>query len=124
MAILRLVASLTFRLMDPVANPATIVAGLSMVTMVFVADIVVSNVGNQVLVGSKEVIIMVMIPLVGFGHRVVMILLFFLCFSPISLFCSVPLLPLHSTPPLTHDPLIFPYFINHCHTLRFSALLC
>ena len=57
-------------------------------------------------------------PLVG---GTAMILLFFLCFS---LACSVLLLPLLSTPPLTHDPPIFLYFINHCCTSRFSALLC
>ena len=42
-----------------------------------------------------------------------MILLFFLCFSPIFLFHSIPLLPRHSTPPLTHDCddiAIFPLF--------------
>ena len=56
--------------MDPVADPVTIVTGLSMVTMVFVADVVVSKAGNKVLVGSKEFIIMAMIPLVSFGCRV------------------------------------------------------
>ena len=46
---------------------------------------------------------------------------FFLCFS---LVCSVPLLPLLSAPPPTHDPPIFLYFIDcHC-ALRFLAPLC
>ena len=57
-------------------------------------------------------------PLVG---GTVMILLFFLCFS---LDRSVPLLPLLSTPPPTHDPPIFPYFIDRHHASCFSALLC
>ena len=56
--------------MDPAADPVTIVTGLGMVTMVFIADIVVSKVGDKVLVGSKEFIIMAMIPLVGFGRGV------------------------------------------------------
>ena len=51
----------------------------------------------------------------------VMILLFFLCFS---LAHSVLLLLLLSAPPPTHDPLIFLYFVDHCCTLCFSALLC
>ena len=54
----------------------------------------------------------------------VMISLFFLCFSPISLFRSVPLLLLHFIPPPAHNPLIFPYFINCCCTSHFSAPLC
>ena len=45
-------------------------------------------------------------------------------FSLIFLFHSVPLLPLHSTPPLTHDPPIFLYFLNCCHALCSSAPLC
>ena len=57
-------------------------------------------------------------PLVG---GTAMISLFFLCFS---LACSIPLLLLLSTPPPTHDPLIFPYFVDHCCALRFLALLC
>ena len=47
--------------------------------------------------------------------------LFFLYFS---LCCSVLLLLLHSAPSPTHDPPIFQYFVNHHHTLRFSAPPC
>ena len=60
-------------------------------------------------------------PLVG---GTVMISLFFLCFSPIYLFCSIPLLLLHSAPPPTHNPLIFLYFVNCHHALHSLALLC
>ena len=57
-------------------------------------------------------------PLVG---GTVVILLFFLCFS---LDRSVLLLPLLSALPPTHDPPIFPYFVNRHHASHFSALLC
>ena len=53
-----------------------------------------------------------------------MILLFFLCFSPNFLSHSILLLLLHSAPLLTHNSPIFLYFIDHHHTLHFSALLC
>ena len=61
-------------------------------------------------------------PLLGVCNDITIFPLFFPYFSiPLR---SVASTTLHSTPPLTHNLLIFPYFIDCCHALHFSAPLC